>query len=255
MSIKNYIHHVHSLPADNTVLDCPNISYKYNADTYDINKLCIIMISSILFIVSILLIIISKNSIVQMISSAILGGVLSAVVWLITIWHNDKTNAELSLIEHRICIVDKLLNSINTVTNLINPITLEIQPCDDENFDLRLIKLVQMVENIRTKTEIDSSKLKLKWFDNDEYSIEEFIDLFQKRMITHEMIENNEKNFNVVRWNEHTLGTELNVLKDKLVRYRLYVLCGDAPVTKKDLDRRIKLKTFFEKTSRKNYND
>ena len=33
MSIKNYIHNIRFSGSDNTLLDCPDVSYKYNADT------------------------------------------------------------------------------------------------------------------------------------------------------------------------------------------------------------------------------
>ena len=50
----------------------------------------------------------------------------------------------------------------------------------------------------------------------------------------------------VLNLNEYILKTELTRLKEKLLRQRLYVICGDAPVDQKDVDRRIKLKRIFE---------
>lgn len=50
----------------------------------------------------------------------------------------------------------------------------------------------------------------------------------------------------ILNLNEYILKTELTRLKEKLLRQRLYVICGDAPVAQKDVDRRIKLKRIFE---------
>lgn len=246
MSRKEYIHHIHGNPADNTMLDCPDVSCKYNADTYDFSKICILFFSIVLLIVSVLLIIFSKNSILQMIASAVLGGVFSAIVWLITVWHNDKTNAEISRIEHRLYIVDSLINSINTTTNIINYETLEITSCDQDDYIKRLLIFVGKLTNIKGIKEIDCSKLELKWLDGQDCFIDNFLKKFNHFMENPEPIKSNYDIDKILNLNEYILKTELTRLKEKLLRQRLYVICGDAPVDQKDVDRRIKLKRIFE---------
>lgn len=255
MSIKNYIHNINFYGADNTLLDCPDVSYKYNADTYDITKLFLIIISTIMLIISIIVIVFFKNESVQTIASAVLGGVISTIIWLITAWHTDKTNSELSKIEQRLYTVDKLLNSVNSVTNIIYYDTLEIKKASENDFKIRLLKFVQMIENLNAEKVIDSSRFTVKWFDNRECSVNKFLESFDEMMNTHTQIINFTDNTNILNYNEHMLVSSLEQLKDKLQRQRLYVICGDAPASKANLKNRIRLKNFFEMFNRNENNE
>lgn len=255
MSIKNYIHNINFYGADNTLLDCPDVSYKYNADTYDITKLFLIIISTILLIISVIVIVFCKNGSVQTIASAVLGGVISTIIWVITAWHTDKTNSELSKIEQRLYTVDKLLNSVNSTTNIVNPVTLEIKKASENDFKFRLLKYVQMLENLKSQKEIDSSRFTVKWFDGRECSVNKFLESFEEMMNVHTQIIISPENINVLNYNEHMLATNLQQLKDKLQRQRLYVICGDAPASKSNLKNRIRLKNFFEMFNRNENND
>lgn len=59
----------------------------------------------------VLVIVFCKNGSVQTIASAVLGGVISTIIWVITAWHTDKTNSELSKIEQRLYTVDNAFAS------------------------------------------------------------------------------------------------------------------------------------------------
>lgn len=255
MSIKNYIHNIRFSGSDNTLLDCPDVSYKYNADTYDITKLFLIIISIILLIISVIVIFFCKNGSVQTIASAVLGGVISTIIWLITAWHTDKTDSELSKIEQRLYTVEKFLDSVNSVTNIINFDTLEIKEASENDFKFRFLKYVQMLENLKSQKEIDSSRFRVKWLDGKECSVNKFLELFEEMMNTHTQIIISPENINVLNYNEHMLVTSLQQLKDKLQRQRLYVICGDAPASKANLKNRIRLKNFFEMFNRNENNE
>lgn len=255
MSIKNYIHNINFYGADNTLLDCPDVSYKYNADTYDITKLFLIIISTILLIISVIVIVFCENGSVQTIASAVLGGVISTIIWVITAWHTDKTNSELSKIEQRLYTIDKLLNSVNSTTNIVNSDTLEIKKASENDFEIRLLKYVQILENLKSEKEIDSSRFTVKWFDGRECSVNKFLESFDEMMNTHTQIINFTDNTNILNYNEHMLVSSLEQLKDKLQRQRLYVICGDAPASKANLKNRIRLKNFFEMFNRNENNE
>lgn len=144
---------------------------------------------------------------------------------------------------------------MNSTTNIVNPVTLEIKKASEDDFKFRLLKYVQMLENLKSQKEIDSSRFTVKWLDGKECSVKQFLELFHESMKTHTQIIISPENINVLNYNEHMLATNLQQLKDKLQRQRLYVICGDAPASKANLKNRIRLKNFFEMFNRNENND
>lgn len=112
-----------------------------------------------------------------------------------------------------------------------------------------------MIENLNSEKVIDSSRFTVKWFDNRECSVNKFLELFEEMMNTHTQIIISPENINILNDNEHMLATNLQQLKDKLQRQKLYVICGDAPASESNLKNRIRLKSFFEVFNRNENNE
>lgn len=217
--------------ADNTVLDCPLVDYKLNRDTYLIEKKVFWGISILGLVTFSIIIILSNNSTVQTMVASFLGGILSLIVWLFTIHQQDKINYEVANIDMHIALIDECLSYMHEKTVFINPEEYNIAQADSENIIYRFMHLFQLAINLYSKEKIDTSELRLKYSDNQEYSLSEYIQKCDElcQMQFANMLILQDKWEKIIAWNLYTIDRHLNELKKKLCRYKSYIYCGNAP--------------------------
>ena len=217
--------------ADNTVLGCPNVNYKYNKDTYEFEKTNLWVGSFAGLVISIMIIVFCDNGIIQIVAGTFMGGILSMIVWLFTVRHQDKMNYELANIDLHIMKIDEILSLQQSKTKFIDPKDEEIVDCDNENVGLRFLLLLQVFQFISATESIDASALELKFLNNQKLTVEEFIMRSHDILINHEFqtIASDVEWDNLIKWNNWYLDRQLNDLKNKLRRYKYYILCGNAP--------------------------
>lgn len=224
--MKNMWFHV----ADNTTLDCPMVTYKYNRDTYVGEKRLYWIVSFVGLIVSFCVVIFCRNSVLQTIAGSFMGGILSLIVWLFTIRQQDKMNYEIANIDLHIMHIDEHLDFQNSKAKFINPEEDELVQADSESVVLRFMHLMQLVINIMSDKYIDSSVLMLKTGE-DECTLQEYIDYCEEICQNHflDIAKDEEKWSKTIAWNNYIIDWKLGELKKKLIRYKTYVLCGNAP--------------------------
>lgn len=233
------------------LLNCNNAKYDKNLDTYNTFKKISLVLCVILATACIFCIIFTKGW-PQVLFSAILGGIGSMLVWIISVHHHDIMDSEISLIELDITRVDALLNYYHNTVYFIAPDESEIKIADPNNVKFRLAKLTQLIVNISAEPVIDSSKMKYKWFDNKEYSATEFVDNFENLMKSDSDQKYELKWFQqILSWNEHYIEDQLMRLKDILQRRKSYILCGDAPVPNDRLENYAKQAESLDKVINK----
>ena len=217
--------------ADNTVLDCPTIDYKYNTDTYLKEKKAFWIISIIGFVVALLIVVFCKNAIIQTIAGAFMGGILSLFVWLFTIRQQDNINFELANIDMHIMKIDDYLSELHYKVKFINPEEYDIVQADSKPLVYRFMHLFKLTISLQGDNDINCSRLLLKFSDDNEYTLEKYIEKCETLCENHftQMLILQEKWDKVIEWNYYTIDRHLNELKKKLVRYKSYILCGNAP--------------------------
>ncbi len=225
--------------ADNTVLECPEVNYKYNRDTYEKSKGVYWAIAIGGLAVALLVICLSENSIVQTVAGAFLGGILSLVVWLFTIRQQDKMNYELASVDMHIMRIDEHMSFQTSKVKFINPEDDELVQYDSDSVVLRFMHLLQLCCNLYSDKYIDTSELKLKFIDGKEYTLEQYIYLCESVCAKSFMdfVGKEEQWGSLVAWNNYVIDWRLDDLKKKLIRYKSYILCGNAPENYTELKR------------------
>ncbi len=223
--------------ADNTIIDCPSVTYKYNWDTYKIEKNVFWGISLFGFIAALYIMFFSYNSVIQTIAGAFMGGILSLFVWLLTIRHQDKINYELANVDMHIMKIEEILELQQSKTKFIKPEEEEIVDYDNKDVGLRFLLLLQVLVHIRADDAIDASSLKLKYLNDEKLSIDEFIMKSEAILANRgfRTVASDDDWNKIVAWNNWYIDWQLNDLKNKLRRYKNYILCGNAPNNYKEL--------------------
>lgn len=217
--------------ADNTVLDCPSVDYKYNWDTYQRSKKFFCIVSIVGFVVALAILIISKSSVVQTIAGSFMGGILSLIVWLFTVHQQDKMNYEIANVNMHIMQIDEHLSYLHDKVQFINPDENEMVSAYSKYLVYRFMHLFQLAVFLAGDKEIVTTDLKLKYSDDKEYSLKEYIekcDLLCQNQFA-EFLILQEKWEEIIDLNYYTIDYRLNELKKKLIRYKSYVMCGNAP--------------------------
>lgn len=217
--------------ADNTVLDCSSVNYRYNRDTYIMGKNIYWFLSFVGFVTSFCVIILSSDSIVQIIAGAFMGGILSLFVWLFTIRQQDKMNYEIANIDMHIMRIDEILELQQSKTKFINPEEEELVDADCKDVGLRFLLLLQILTLIYGDSEIDTESMKLKFLNGEELLIKDFIEKSEEILVGRRfrVVAPEDEWDKLVKWNNWYLDWQLNELKRKLQRYKYYILCGNAP--------------------------
>lgn len=222
--------------ADNTILDCPSVDYKYNWDTYQNSKKLFGVLSIAGFVVALAIMIVSKNSVVKTIAGAFMGGILSLIVWLFTVHHQDKMNYEIANVDMHIIQIDEHLRYLHDKVQFINSDENEMVSADSKYLVYRFMHLFQLTIFLAGDKEIVTTDLKLKYSDGKEYPIKEYTEkcdlLCQNKFA--DLLILQEKWEKIIDWNYYTIDYHLNELKKKLIRYRSYIMCGHAPEKYKD---------------------
>ena len=218
-------------PADNTVLDCPGVTYRYNRESYSREKKIFWIIAAVGLVASTVVIIITRSSVIQCIFGAFLGGNLSLIVWLFTIRQQDIINNELALIELHIMHVDEHLEFLHNKIAFIDPKKYEMVEANSESLVYRFMFVFQLSVFISDDEMIDSEQLLLKFSDDKECSIKEYIKKCDKLCSCHfaNLLIVQEKWDKLIDWNLYTIDRHLRELKKKLLRYKMYIRCGRAP--------------------------
>lgn len=217
--------------ADNTVLNCPGVTYRFNSDTYRFEKNIYWVVALLSFLAAIVVMIISDSAVIQAIAGAFIGGILSLIVWLLTIRQQDQMNYELANIDFHIMAIEEHLEFIHSKVQFIDPDEYEMVEADSKNLVYRFMHLFQLCVFLLGDEKIDSSQLKLKYSDGIEYSIKEYSEkcdkLCQNKFA--DLIIFQEKWSQIIDWNYYTIDRHLRELKKKLCRYKIYIKCGNAP--------------------------
>ena len=219
--------------ADDTILDCSSVNYKYNRDTYKVEKLLFMVVAIIGAVVSFLVILINTNTVVQTIAGAFLGGILSLIVWLLTIRQQDKINYEIANIDLHIMYINNHRDYQNSKVRFIDPEDDEIVQVDSDNIVYRFMHLLTLAMNLNHDENIDTSRLLLKWIDEKEYPLEQYIRESEKICMNHflDLFQNEKKWDKVIAKNNYIIDWKLDDLEKKLQRYKMYILCGNAPTS------------------------
>lgn len=229
-------------PKDITVLDCPMVSYKYNRDTYNHNKFVLWILSVIFLVVSIVVMIVFDSTIFQTIAGAFAGGILSLIVWLLTISHQDKINQEIANIDLHIMQIDDHLAYIHEKVEFIDPEKYGLVDWDSDNLVYRFVHLLQLCIFLNGDKYIDTSELKLKYSDGLEYSLKEYsekcYDVCEERFSEIKILP--DKWEEIIAYNLYEIDRTLKQLRDKLQRYKTYILYGNAPTDINIIERKIK---------------
>ena len=222
---------------DNTVINCPDVTYKFNRDTYMLEKRLYWIIAFLGLIISIVVIYFSDNSVVQTVAGAFMGGILSLIVWLFSIRQQDHINYELANIDYHIMAIDEHLDWIHSKVQFIDPDEYDMVGADSKKLVFRFMHLLQLTILLSGDDKIDTSQLMLKYSDGKEYTLKQYTsmgeDICNNKFAN--LIICQEKWEKVINWNYYTIDRHLNELKKKLLRYKMYIQRGDAPLSRKDL--------------------
>lgn len=216
---------------DNTVLNCPGVTYRFNRDTYRFEKNIYWIVALFSFFAAIVVMILSDSAVIQSIAGAFMGGILSLIVWLLTIRQQDHMNYELANIDLHIMAIEEHLEFIHSKVQFIDPDEYEMVEADSRSLVYRFMHLFQLCVFIACDEKIDSSQLKLRFSDGIEYSIKEYTEkcdkLCQDKFA--DLIILQEKWSKITDWNYYIIDRHLRELKKKLCRYKIYIECGNAP--------------------------
>lgn len=217
-------------------IDYPKADYKYNYDKYKRKKQNFFLFSIIGIIFCIIIIYYIKSDIMQTVFASILGGLISLLIWLMTVDYQDKVSLELSIIDEALLCVDKHLEYLRGTINLINPCEYTVIQLDNDDLRFRLYHFLQEICNIDSDKELIEN-LVLKWFDGSDCTLLEYKNKwFNMANSETKTIPYQTQNIKkTLDWNEYIVKTELLKLKKHLLNYKKYILCGDVPVRKCDL--------------------
>ncbi len=218
--------------ADNTVLNCPEVDYKYNLDTYKMGKRGILIFALFVLVALFIAMEHTDSPVFQTIFGAFMGGSLSLLVWLITIWQQDKMNYEVANIDYHIMAIDEHLDFIHSKVQFIDPDKYDMVEADSRNLAYRFVHLLLLVGSLSSDKAIDTSNLRLKFSDENEYNLQEYVEkcdeLCNKGLANIIILQ--EKWEEIISWNYYTIDRHLNEIKKKLFRYKIYILRGNAPM-------------------------
>lgn len=212
--------------ADNTVLDYPKLEYKFNRKTYVKSKIIFWIISIVTVVVSVLTIFLSQNEPVKIIASALMGGALSLIVWLLTIEHQDNMNYEIAKIDAGIMMIDEYLESIKEETIFFDPIKHEINKVKAKEEYTQFLKQWQLLHGLSLDERIDTTAMKVIYMDKKECTLEEFLNCCEKDAENGYENITFEKNKDLIEYNYAIVNRDLVALRKKLCRYKTYIYSG-----------------------------
>ena len=225
----------HFKPCDNTILDCPNVNYDYTWKTYLKTKRTCFIISVISLIAFIILLILLWNvPIAQTIISVILGGIISILVWLVTIYYKDKMEFQIENINYHIDMIDKYIDYMKSPIQSIDPYTHKIVQADRPQEYSHFLQFLQLCGNIRSDNIINYSQLQLKDFHGNLLELNVWIDSMHRYLSSNQtsnQIVTNQSFSDMLTYNDHELDTHLNLLKSKLQRCKYYTYSTNPPVS------------------------
>lgn len=220
---------------DNTILNCPTAQYKSNWGSYQRSRKWLCGGTIIAIVMSTVLIFVVKDSRVQTIFSTFIGGLLGIVVWIITTSATDKMNQEQAEIDRLLYIIDRHIDLLNKDVLLENANSYDCINASktNQNNYCRFLWLMQNCVNLYSDQDIDTSKLALRWEEN-EYSLEKYVVMCEKMLSEHTLVLD-ENHLKMVERNFRELGNQLNCLRGKLLRYKTYISKSNPPTPYDDI--------------------
>ena len=230
-----------------TLKSLEGIYYQNNIDTYRIFKKWLLFFSLILAIICIVFVTHSDGW-VQSLFATLLGGVLSSLVWWISVILTDNMNYRINQIDFVISKIDNLLSDLRS-PNYCFVDGMKVTYLNTNNLYYRMINLAQVATDLHCTKEINSDELKLKWVDETDISVQDFMIHFDDAMRHSEEFQKYtiEQLSDFVVYNERRLEGQLLGLKDVLLKRKNYILCGDAPIPFDKAQARIDKAKFFDK--------
>lgn len=224
------------------------IYYRNNVDSYRRFKKWLFVASVILAFICILCVVFTTDW-KQSLFATLLGGVLSSIVWWISVILTDEMNYRINQIDSVIAKIDGILSDIHSFKHYFTD-GMKVFNVDQNNLYYRLINLLQIIADLRAVKEINSDDLELKWFDETDVSVCEFEEkvdvilvhrdeLFEKYSL--------EQLSDFVIYNERQIDGQLSGLKDVLLKRKDYILCGHAPIPADKVQERIDRANKFDK--------
>ena len=231
---------------DRCELKCDSTSYKWNTDKYSFFKKCMFVLSLALIVICLFFIIFCEGWL-QVVASSLFGGMLSMIVWLISMIHTDKMNGELSQIDANINAIDDVLIQLRMPIEFYDIDTLSQVNIDKNDIHFKNVSLLQMLSCLKGNSRINSEGLIFKWFDKNDCKIDEYISK------AHGLISNSYVGYsfevisNVIDWNRRHLEIQLLYLRHRQLECKVFVTCGNVPVPIEDMDKQIKKAKLFDK--------
>lgn len=185
---------------------------------------------------------------VQSLFATLLGGVLSSIVWLISVRVTDDMNYRINQIDNVILQIDNLIANLHTFNHyFVEGMT--IINIDANNLIYRLCNLLQVVTDLQIISDIDSSDLKFKWVDETDINIQEFEERSEQILSNTDMLKiyTTEQLSNFIIYNEKYLDGQLKELKNILLKRKGYILCGKAPIPQDKVQDRLNKANLFDK--------
>lgn len=215
--------------ADNTVLDCPKASYKYNRSTYKRTKIDLLSGSIIALVIVVIITICCNDPRIQTGCSVLGGGLLSLIIWLFTTFVTDKMAYERDELNRLINVVDKHLDMLRKNVIFEEPESYTKQVLPRDNVYASFLWLLQNCISLVGDEDIDSSKLFLSW-DHKEYTLNEFCNTFEREIHESCFLDNlGDEHLKMIVWNFDLLEFHLSMLKNKLMRYVAYISSDNPP--------------------------
>ena len=225
--MKDKVHYV----ADNTVLNYPELEYKFNRNTYVKAKKLFWAISLVVAVGAGLIVFLSENEPIKVIASALMGGAFSLIVWLMTIEHQDNMNYEIAKIDAGIMLIDNYIERIEGEFLFFDPINYKIIKSDNRDTYTQFLRQCQLLQGLLHDEKIDTSEMKVVYMNKKECTLDEFLDLFETD--AHNHFENivMEECKDIIEYNYFLINRDLVALRKKLCRYKTYIYCGSFKVS------------------------
>ena len=241
--MKNPYYPISIETSDGTDLFCPSAKHSFNADTYSRFKK-IFCISNVLLGLLCILLTVFAEQLVQTIAAILLGGILSGFVWMLSVWQNDKINAEISNIDACIGAIDFLIREMRDKIYYYEE-GLDLKQFNPNHLGIRLTHLVRCYLDLNSCPYIDSTNMRVLWIDGSKPTISDFYKKYEE--IIKRQWANNETNaiVSIINHNEHDYESRLLGLRFTLLKQKTYITCGNAPVSQEDFSKiRHKAETF-----------
>ena len=155
--MKDRVHYV----ADNTVLNYPELEYKFNRNTYVKAKKLFWAISLVVAVGAGLVVFLSENEPIKVIASALMGGAFSLIVWLMAIEHQDNMNYEIAKIDAGIMLIDNYIERIEGEFLFFDPINYKIIKSDNRDTYTQFLRQCQLLQGLLHDEKIDISEMKV----------------------------------------------------------------------------------------------